>query len=70
MSRIAQHQDTEHDPPSVSRQSNDGMTPDITFIRPERPVPADPREQQTIRNDLIVFAVAGLVALALSFLSR
>jgi len=57
MSQIAQRQDTEHDTLLVRRESTDGITRDVISIRPERPVPTDPREQQTIRNHLIVFAI-------------
>jgi hypothetical protein len=70
MSRIAQLEGTEHDPPLVRRQSTDGISPDVTSIRLEGPVPTDAREPHTIRNHSIVFAITGLVTLVLSFLSR
>jgi hypothetical protein len=40
----------------------------MTSIRPERPLPADPHEQHTISNQVIVFAITGLVVLARAFL--
>jgi len=70
MSRIAPRQDTEHVPCLVRRESTDGITADVSSIRPERPVLTDPREPHTISNHSIVWAITGLVTLGLSFVSR
>src|SRR5216683_2054042 len=52
MSRIAPDQDTEHVPCLVRRESTDGITADVSSIRPERPVLTDFRESLRGRMQL------------------
>jgi hypothetical protein len=70
MSRITRRENTEPGSPCVRRHSTDRMTPGITAILRERPVPAASRQQHTVSHPEIAFPVTRPAGLTLSLLDN